>query len=50
MKSITEIFDNGKELLDNISYFVEKYIGAPLLRKCNITKIVDRFTENAVYE
>lgn len=50
MKSIAEIFDNSKDLLDSISNFVEKYIGASLLRKCNITKIVDRVTENTAFE
>lgn len=50
MKSIAEIFDNSKELLDNISSFVDKYIVASLLRRCNITKIVDSVTENTVYE
>ena len=50
MKSIAEIFDNSKELLDSISYFIDKYIGASLLRKCGITKIVDSVTENSVYE
>ena len=50
MKSIAEIFDNSKELLDSISNFMDKYIGSPLLRKCGITKTVDRFTESFVYE
>lgn len=50
MKSIAEIFDNSKELLDSISNFVDKYIGASLLRRCNITKIVDSVTENTAYE
>ena len=50
MKSIAEIFDNSKELLDSISNFVDKYIGSSLLRKCGITKIVDIVTENSVYE
>lgn len=50
MKSIAEIFDNSKELLDSISYFIDKYIGSSLLRKCNITKIVDNVTETPVYE
>lgn len=50
MKSITEIFDNSKELLDSISNFMDKYIGSSLLRKCGITKIVDRVTENSIYE
>ena len=40
MKSIAEIFDNSKELLDSISNFMDKYIGPTLLRKCGITKIV----------
>ncbi len=50
MKSIAEIFDNSKELLDSITNFVDKYIGASLLRRCNITKIVDSVTENTAYE
>lgn len=50
MKSIAEIFDNSKELLDSITNFVDKYIGASLLRRCNITKIVDNVTENTAYE
>lgn len=50
MKSITEIFDNSKELLDGISHFIDKYIGSTLLRKCGITKIVDNVTENSIYE
>ena len=50
MKSIAEIFDNSKDLLDSISNFMGKYIGSPLLRKCGITKIVDSVTESSVYE
>ena len=50
MKSITEIFDNSKELLDSISNFIDKYIGSSLLRRCGITKIVDSVTEKSVYE
>ncbi len=50
MKSIAEIFDNSKELLDSISNFMDKYIGSSLLRKCGITKIVDSVTEKSVYE
>lgn len=50
MKSIAEIFDNSKELLDSISNFIDKYIGSSLLRKCNITKIVDSVSENPAYE
>ena len=50
MKSIAEIFDNSKELLDSISNFIDKYIGSSLLRKCGITKIVDSVTENSAYE
>ncbi len=50
MKSIAEIFDNSKELLDSITNFVGKYIGTSLLRRCNITKIVDSVTENTAYE
>jgi hypothetical protein len=50
MKSITEIFNNSNDLLDSISIFVEKYIGAELLRKCNITKIVDNVQERSTYD
>ena len=50
MKSIAEIFDNSKELLDSISNFVDKYIGTSLLRRCNITKIVDSVSENTACE
>jgi len=50
MTSIAEIFDNSKELLDSISSFIDKYIGSSVLRKCGITKIADRVTENTVYE
>lgn len=50
MKSIANIFDNGKELFDSITNFVDKYIGASLLRRCNITKTVDGITENTAYE
>ena len=50
MKSITEIFDNSKELLDSISNFIDKYIGSSLLTKCGIAKIIDHVTENSVYE
>lgn len=50
MKSIADIFDNSKELLDSITNFVEKYIGSSLLRRCNITKIVDSVTENTTYK
>lgn len=50
MKSIAEIFDNSKQLLDSITNFIDKYIGASLLRKCNITKIVDSITESTAYE
>ena len=41
MTTIADLFDNGKQLLDNVAGFVERYIGCSLLRKCGITKIVD---------
>ena len=50
MISITEIFNNSKDLLDNISGFVDRYIGAELLRECHITKIVDVVQERGVYD
>lgn len=50
MKSIAEIFDNSKELLDSISNFIDKYIGSSLLRKCGITKVIDSVTEKSTFE
>ena len=50
MKSIAEIFDNSKELLDSISNFIDKYIGSSLLRKCGITKVIDSVTEKTTFE
>ena len=50
MKSIAEIFDNSKELLDSISNFIDKYIGSSLLRKCGITKVIDSVTEKPAFE
>ena len=50
MKSIAEIFDNSKDLLESITSFVDKYIGTSPLRKCNITKTVDSISESTVYE
>ena len=50
MKSIAEIFDNSKELLDSISNFIDKYIGSSLLRKCGITKVIDSVTEKTAFE
>ena len=49
MKSIAEIFDNCKQLLDSVSGFVDKYIGSALLRKCGITKMVDEVAEKEEY-
>lgn len=46
MNSIAEIFNNGKQLLDSVSSFVDKYIGGSLLRRCGISKMVDRIAEN----
>lgn len=49
MNSIAYIFENSKQLLDSISNFVDKYIGSTLLRKCNITKIVDDISVGTGY-
>ncbi len=46
MKSIAEIFENSNHLLKSIGNFVDQYIGCSLLRRCNITKIVDDVVEN----
>ena len=50
MKSIAEIFDNSKQLLDSIDGFFDKYIGCSLLRKCGITKLVDSVTTENNYQ
>ena len=49
MNSITEIFENSKQILDSVDHFVDKYIGCSLLRKCGITKMVDSVIENVDY-
>lgn len=46
MNSIADFFVQNKPLLDAIESFVDKYIGAQLLRKCGIVKIVDTITPN----
>ena len=50
MNSIAEIFQDGKQLLDGITNFVNKYIGCTLLRKCGITKVVDTVAEKGLCE
>ena len=50
MNSISEIFGNGKQLLDSIDNFFDKYIGCKMLRKCGITKMVDSFSDEKIYE
>ena len=42
MKSIAEIFDNSNQMIDSIHNFFYRYIGNDLLRKCRISKIVDK--------
>ena len=48
MKSVSEIFNDCNEILDGIHNFVDRYIGCKLLRKCNITKLVDRVENREV--
>ena len=48
MKSIAEIFDNGNQMIDSIHYFFDRYIGNKLLRKCRISKIVDKIINKAL--
>ena len=46
MKSISEIFDNSKELLDSISYFIDKYdvgVKTPLYTKKHDTWKISYF-------
>ena len=50
MNSISEIFGNSKQLLDSIDGFFDKYIGCKMLRKCGITKMVDSFSDEKIYE
>jgi len=45
MKSIAEIFDNGNQMIDSIHHFFDRYIGSKLLRKCGISKIVDKIID-----
>ena len=49
MYSIANIFDNSKQLLDSIDSFFSRYIGCSLLRRCNITKLVDSITKRTIY-
>ena len=49
MKSIAEIFDNSNQMIDSIHNFFDRYIGNDLLRKCRISKIVDKII-NKEYE
>ena len=42
MNSITEFLVQSKPILNAIEKFVETYIGAGLLRKCGILKVVDK--------
>lgn len=42
MKSISEIFENGNQMIDSIHHFFDQYIGNKLLRKCGISKIIDK--------
>lgn len=41
MNILADLFQDGNKLMESISDFIDKYIGASLLRRCNITKIVD---------
>ena len=42
MKSIADFFDNGNQMLEGIHRFFNRYIGNSLLRRCGISKIVDK--------
>lgn len=48
MKSISEIMENSKPVLDSVERFYKKYIGSALLRRCGITKLVDEVIEGNV--
>lgn len=50
MISITEIFDDSKQLLNSITTFIDKYIGYSVLRKCRISKIVDKVLESPDFD
>ena len=49
MNSIAEILVENKPILNAIESFVNKYIGAQLLRKCGIVKVVDKIVPNNEY-
>ena len=48
MKSISQIFDDCKPLLDSVTNFIDKHVGSKLLRKCQIHKIADAVSEKGV--
>ena len=48
MDSITEIFTDGKQLIDSIGRFFDRYVSPAMLRRCNITKIVDSVSKNGL--
>ena len=49
MNSIADILVQNKMILDAIEIFVNKYIGAQLLHKCGIVKVVDKIVPNDEY-
>ena len=49
MNNIAEILVENKPILNAIESFVNKYIGAQLLRKCGIVKVVDKIVPNNEY-
>ena len=49
MNSIADFLVQNKPILDAIEKFIDKYIGASLLRKCGLAKIVDKVDPNDVY-
>lgn len=49
MNSIADILVQNKMILDEIEIFVNKYIGAQLLHKCGIVKVVDKIVPNDEY-
>ena len=46
MYSIADFFKENKPIFDSFEKFIKKHIPASLLRKCNITKVVDSIEPN----
>ena len=46
MNSIADFFKENKPIFDSFGKFIKRHIPSSLLRKCNITKVVDSIVPN----